>query len=231
MKLIASRSNRKEPGWEGVRRIPMSWRLAARTPESHALAEESFASQEQTPCHPPPPAVPGDRSLSTASSSHPHRESGGKSLVDAISCLKASQFMERMGHQVTTMVSFEPKGLGFALLFGWGERTWQSQGGENQRSVAGMLPAPSPPSLARSRICPKSTSKLLASCSQGWCTPGTSTKPRGVQRGWEKEAHQAGDRFAHSTIITDAQHPQHHWLSGGDVEFHTQNSITSVKKA
>lgn len=103
---------------------------SARTPESRVLAEESFASQEQTPSHPPPPAVPGDGSLSTASSSHPHRESGGKSLVDAISCLKASQFAERMGHQVTTTVSFEPKGLGFALLFGWGERTWQSQGGE-----------------------------------------------------------------------------------------------------
>lgn len=36
---------------------------------------------------------------------------------------------------------------------------------------------------------------------------------------------------AHSTLSTDAQHRQHHWLSGGDVEFHTQNSITSVKKA
>lgn len=94
--------------------------------------------------------------------------------------------------------SFEPKGWA-SLCFLVGEK---ELGKAKEEKISSLLQGCSQlqvlPRLQGAGFAPnprQSRARLLASPSQGWCTPGTSTKPRGVQGGWEKEAHQAGDCF------------------------------------
>lgn len=132
------------------------------------------------------------------------RKSSAAELVNTTSCLKASEFKGRTGHQVAQMMLLHtaelrtPKERGFILLsrifysacqFGRNCLTKPKKISEkNQCPIAQLLTDLNP----GSRTHPKSMLEqgmALGIFSEGWWSLLTSAKLRRVHGGWEKETH------------------------------------------